>query len=70
MRCKGHLYNRKYKILHNKHLSQQEKESQIFEIMEKLEAYKYQIKYLPTNKKGRQHIEKYGEGEKDGHGNL
>ena len=65
-----HLYNRKYKILHNKHLSQQEKESQIFEIMEKLEAYKYQIKYLPTNKKGRQHIEKYGEGEKDGRGNL
>lgn len=65
-----HLYNRKYKVLHNKHLSQQEKDAQIFEIMEKLEAYKYQIKYLPTNKKGRQHIEKYGEGEKDGHGKL
>lgn len=64
-----HLYNRKYKILHNKHLSQQEKDAQIFEIMEKLEAYKYQIKYLPTNKKGKQHIEKYGEGKKDEHGN-
>ena len=54
-----HLYNRKYKILHNKKLTAEQKEKQIFEIMEKLEAYKYQLKYLPSNKKGLQHIEKY-----------
>ena len=27
--------------------------------MEKLEAYKYQLKYLPNNKKGEMMIEKY-----------
>lgn len=55
-----HLYNRKYKILNNKHLSQEEKDKMIFEIMEKLEAFKYQLKYLPNNKKGEALIEKYG----------
>lgn len=58
-----HLYNRKYKILHNKHLSQEQKDEKIFEIMEKLEAFKYQLKYLPTNKKGEQYLEKYGKKE-------
>lgn len=53
------LYNRKCKILKNKHLSQQEKDEQIFKIMEQLDAFKFQLKYLPTNKKGVQHIEKY-----------
>ena len=57
------LYNRKYKILNNKHLSQEQKDEKIFEIMEKLEAYKYQLKYLPSNKKGEQCIEKYGKKE-------
>lgn len=55
-----HLYNRKWKILNNKHLSQEQKDEKVFEIMEKLEAYKYQLKYLPSNKKGEQCIEKYG----------
>ena len=54
------LYNRKNKILNNKHLSQQEKDEQIYKIMEQLEAFKFQLKYLPTNRKGVQHIEKYG----------
>lgn len=54
-----HLYNRKYKILKNKHLSQEQKQNQIFKIMEQLDAYKYQLKYLPTNKKGQNHIDKY-----------
>ena len=54
-----HLYNRKYKILHNKKLTPEQKEKQILDIMEKLEAYKYQLKYLPSNKKGLKHMEKY-----------
>lgn len=54
-----HLYNRKWKILNNKRLTQQEKDDKIFEIMEQLDAFKYQLKYLPANKKGMQHIEKY-----------
>lgn len=54
-----HLYNRKYKILHNKHLTEEQKNEKIFRIMEQLEAYKYQIKYLATNKKGQNHINKY-----------
>ena len=54
-----HLYNRKYKILHNKHLSDAEKEKKILEIMGKLEAYKYQVKYLPNNKKGELLKKKY-----------
>lgn len=54
-----HLYNRKYKILNNKHLSQEQKEEQLFRIEEQLDAFKYQIKYLPTNKKGVQCLEKY-----------
>lgn len=53
-----YLYNRKYKILHNKHLTQAQKDEQIFKIMEQLEAYKYQIKYMPTNKKAKDIIEK------------
>lgn len=53
------LYNRKYKILNNKHLTAEQKEALIFKILEKLEAYKYQLKYLPNNKKGEQYIEKY-----------
>ena len=58
-----HLYNRKYKILNNKSLTQEQKEKKIFEIMEKLEAYKYQLKYLPNNKKGEMMIEKYNQKE-------
>ena len=58
-RKRKHLYNRKWKILNNKHLTQQEKDEKIFEIMEQLEAFKYQLKYLPSNKKGVQHLEKY-----------
>lgn len=54
-----HLYNRKYKILHNKHLTPQQKDEQILRIMEKLEAFKYQLKYLPTNQKGKKLKEKY-----------
>lgn len=54
-----HLYNRKYKILNNKSLTQEQKDKKIMEIMEKLEAYKYRLKYLPNNKKGEQMIEKY-----------
>lgn len=59
-----HLYNRKYKILHNKSLSQSEKEEQIFAIEQKLEAYKYQLKYIPSNKKGQNHVEKYNQEKK------
>ena len=58
-RERKHLYNRKYKILKNKHLSTEQKESLIFRIMEQLEAYKYQLKYMPSNKKGEQYIKKY-----------
>ena len=58
-----HLYNRKYKILHNKHLSDAEKEKKILEIMGKLEAYKYQVKYLPNNKKGELLKKKYNAAE-------
>ena len=54
-----HLYNRKYKILHNKSLSAAEKQERIFAIEQKLESFKYQLKYLPSNKKGQQHIDKY-----------
>ena len=53
-----HLYNRKYKILKNKHLSQQQKDEQILDLMAQLDAFKTQLKYLPTNKKGRDMIEK------------
>lgn len=53
------LYNRKDKIKHNKHLTQQQKDELIDKINEQLEAFKFQIKYLPTNKKGQQNIEKY-----------
>lgn len=55
-----HLYNRKYKILHNKHLTQTQKDEQIFRIMEKLEAYKHQINYNSASIKGVNHIAKYG----------
>lgn len=54
-----HLYNRKYKILNNKHLTDEQKEARILKIMEQLEAYKYQLKYLPNNKKGEEAIKKY-----------
>lgn len=54
-----HLYNRKYKILNNKHLTDEQKEERIMKIMEQLEAYKYQLKYLPNNKKGEEAIKKY-----------
>lgn len=54
------LYNRIDKIKHKKRLTQEEKDQQIFRIREQLEAYRYQIKYLPTNKKGKDLIEKYG----------
>ena len=54
-----HLYNRKYKILNNKHLTAEQKEAAIMKIMEQLEAYKYQLKYLPNNKKGEEAIKKY-----------
>ena len=60
-----HLYNRKYKILNNKSLTQEQKDKKIFEIMEKLEAYKYQLKYLPNNKKGEMMIEKYNKKPKE-----
>ena len=53
------LYNRKDKIKQNKHLTQQQKDELIDKINEQLEAFKFQIKYLPTNKKGQQNIEKY-----------
>ena len=58
-RERKHLYNRKYKILKNKHLSQDQKAEQILQIQEKLEAFKYQLRYLPTNKKGKQCIARY-----------
>ena len=54
-----HLYNRKYKILNNKHLTAEQKEEKIMKIMEQLEAFKYQLKYLPNNKKGEEAIKKY-----------
>ena len=54
-----HLYNRKYKILNNKHLTEEQKEEKIMKIMEQLEAFKYQLKYLPSNKKGVLNIKKY-----------
>ena len=53
------LYNRRNKILNNKHMSEETKSIKLFEIKEQLDAFKYQIKYLPTNKKGIQNIEKY-----------
>lgn len=54
------LYNRIDKIKHNKHKTQEQKDEEIFKIREQLEAYRYQIKYLPTNKKGKNMMEKYG----------
>lgn len=54
-----HLYNRKYKILNNKHLTQEQKENQIMMIEEKLELFKAQLKYMPTNAKGKKLIDKY-----------
>lgn len=54
------LYNRIDKIKHKKSLTQEQKNEQIFRIREQLEAYRYQIKYLPTNKKGKDLIAKYG----------
>ncbi len=60
-----HLYNRKYKILNNKHLTDEQKEAKILKIMEQLEAYKYQLKYLPNNKKGEAAIKKYNNKSKD-----
>lgn len=59
-----HLYNRRYKIIHNKSLSVAQKEEQLLAIEQKLEAFKYQLKYLPSNKKGQNHIEKYNQGQK------
>lgn len=53
------LYNRKDKIKRNKHLTQQQKDELIDRINEQLEAFKFQIKYLPANLKGKQNIEKY-----------
>lgn len=60
-----HLYNRKYKILNNKHLTAEQKEAKIFKIMEQLEAFKYQLKYLPNNKKGEEYIKKYNTEKED-----
>ena len=54
-----HLYNRKYKILKNKSLTEEQKAEKLFRIDEQLDAFKYQLKYLPTNKKGVMNIEKY-----------
>lgn len=54
------LYNRIDKIKHKKHLTEEQKNEQIIRIREQLEAYRYQVKYLPTNKKGRDLIKKYG----------
>lgn len=54
------LYNRIDKIKHKKRLTQEEKDQQIFRIREQLEAYRSRVKYLPTNKKGKDLIKKYG----------
>lgn len=53
------LYNRKYKILHNKSLTDEQREALLHEIGLKLDAFKYQVKYLDTNLKGRRNKEKY-----------
>ena len=58
-----HLYNRKYKILNNKSLTEEQKAEKLFRIEEQLDAFKYQLKYLPTNKKGLLNIEKYNKGD-------
>ena len=62
------LYNRKNKILNNKHLSDEQKAEQLFRIKEQLDAFKYQIKYLPTNKKGVMNIEKYNKASNQSNG--
>ena len=54
-----HLYNRKYKILNNKHLTESERDAQIMKIEAKLESFKAQLKYMPTNAKGIRLKEKY-----------
>lgn len=58
-KARKRLYNRKYKILHNKSLTDEQREAQLQEISLKLDAYKYQVKYLDTNLKGRHNKERY-----------
>ena len=53
------LYNRKYKIIHNKRLTDEEREALLHEISMKLDAYKYQVKYLETNRRGKLNKERY-----------
>lgn len=53
------LYNRKYKILHNKNLTEEQRDALLHEISLKLDAFKYQVKYLETNLKGKRNKEKY-----------
>ena len=53
------LYNQRYKALHHKGISEEERNERLMKIDERLEVLRYQVKYMPSNSKGKKHIEKY-----------
>lgn len=53
------LYNQRYKAVNNKKISEAERAERLMKIDEQLEVLRYQVKYMPTNAKGKKHIKKY-----------
>lgn len=53
------LYNQRYKAIRNKKITELEREERLREIDDRLEVLRYQVKYMPSNAKGKKHIKKY-----------
>jgi hypothetical protein len=45
--------------LHHKSITDEERAERLLRIDEKLEVLKYQVKYMPTNAKGKRNIKRY-----------
>lgn len=59
LKARKRLYNQRYKALHHKSISEEERTERLLRIDEKLEVLKYHVKYMPTNAKGKRSIERY-----------
>lgn len=59
LKVRKRLYNQRYKALNHKSITEEERAERLLRIDEKLEVLKYQVKYMPTNAKGKRNIERY-----------
>ena len=59
LKVRKRLYNQRYKALHHKSITDEERAERLLRIDEKLEVLKYQVKYMPTNAKGKRNIKRY-----------